>query len=212
MKILAKAVLTTVVIVLSAACPGYEDRNPANAANAADANSSAVSGPSADALNGGANTGVDAEKSESSENSSGSSSGPALTSKVKVFLVRLDNGTGSDDEDSIGCGDKLVPVSRQIEPTEAPLRAAINELLSPVKESERETKLENFWKGSDLRIKSLDLKDGVATIHITGRLLVAGICDEPRITAQIYATAKQFPTVKKADVYVNGTPLEEAIR
>jgi len=47
--------------------------------------------------------------------------------------------------------------------------------------------------------------------QITGRLLVAGICDEPRITEQIEATAKQFPTVKRVRVFVSGSPLKEAI-
>jgi ABC-type uncharacterized transport system substrate-binding protein len=41
---------------------------------------------------------------------------------------------------------------------------------------------------------------------------VAGICDEPRITEQIEATAKQFPTVKTVRVFINGIPLKEAIR
>jgi len=72
--------------------------------------------------------------------------------------------------------------------------------------------LGNYWKGSDLKVKSVSLKRGTATIWITGTLTVAGICDEPRITEQITATARQFSSVKRVRVFVNGTPLREAIR
>ena len=212
MKIFAKVVLTIVVGVLVVACPNNADSDTSNAANTADTNSSAVSDPSGEPVKGSANTAANGKQDGSAENSSGPASGPNLTSQVKVFLVRLNDGSGAENKEAIGCGDLLVPVTRNIEPTEAPLRAAINELLSPIEDADKKSELENFWKGSDLRIKSLELKDGVATIHITGRLLVAGICDEPRITGQIDATAKQFPTVQKVNVFVNGTPLEEAIR
>jgi Sporulation and spore germination len=130
---------------------------------------------------------------------------------IKIYLVAMgDNGKHGK---KIGCDDSLVAVSRTVPWTIAPLRAALVELLSVPEEFDNSgQQLGNYWKGSDLKVKSVSLTKGTATIKITGRLLVAGICDEPRITEQIEATAKQFPTVKRVKVFVNGTPLKEAIR
>lgn len=134
----------------------------------------------------------------------------AKTTRVKVYLVALgDNGKRGR---KIGCEDSLVAVRRNIEPTNAPLKAALDELMSmPAEHNEGGRELGNYWKGENLKVESVLLKKGTATIRITGTLTVAGICDQPRITEQIEATARQFPTVKRVRVFVNGTPLKEAI-
>lgn len=132
------------------------------------------------------------------------------TTQIKVYLIA--GGDNGKNGKKIGCDDSLVAVTRTIQPTAAPLRAALDELLSMPEEFDNGgQKLGNYWKGSDLKVKNVSLARGTATIQITGRLLVAGICDEPRITEQIEATAKQFPNVKRVRVFVNGTPLKEAI-
>ena len=120
--------------------------------------------------------------------------------KVKVYLVKI--GEAGKGGKKIGCDDSLVAVTRTIKATIAPLKAAIEELLSiPHDEG-------NYWK-----VKSASISKGTATIRITGEgPSVAGICDEPRITSQIEETAKQFPSVKRVKVYVNGRPLAEVIR
>ena len=135
----------------------------------------------------------------------------AKTTRVKVYLVAVgDNGKKGR---KIGCEDSLVAMSRTITSTNSPLRAALDELLAtPEEHNESGLQLGNYWKGSDLKVKSVSLKGGTATIWITGTLTVAGICDEPRITEQITATARQFRTVKRVRVFVNGTPLKQAIR
>lgn len=132
------------------------------------------------------------------------------TSKVKVFLVALgDNGANGR---KIGCEDSLIAVTRDITPTTAPLSAAIEELLGMPEEFDNNGQaLGNYWKGTELRLKSVAMKNGVATIKITGQISVAGICDEPRIEEQIKATAKQFSTVKTVKVTVNGVALAKAI-
>ncbi len=143
--------------------------------------------------------------------SAGSNTSSSKTTKIKVFLVA--GGDNGKNGKRIGCDDSLVAVSRTIERTAPRLRAALDELLSMPEEFDNGgQKLGNYWKGSDLKVKRVSLTNGTATIQITGRLLIAGICDEPRIEEQIQATAKQFPTVKRVRVFVNGTRLKEAIR
>ena len=132
------------------------------------------------------------------------------TSTIKVFLVAV--GDSGKIGRKIGCDDSLVAVTRTIKATPAPLKAALEELLSiPEEFDSNGQQLGNYWKGTALKLKSVALKNGVATIEITGHIFVAGICDEPRIEEQIKATAKQFPTVKSIKVAINGIPLRKAI-
>lgn len=130
--------------------------------------------------------------------------------EIKVFLIAVgDNGAAGK---KIGCGDSLVPVTRTIKPTTAPLTAAIRELLSISTQPEGTPKLENFWKGRNLNVRGVSIRNQVATIHISGKLSVAGVCDEPRIQSQIEETARQFPNVKKVRVFIGNRTLADAIR
>lgn len=133
----------------------------------------------------------------------------AHSSQVKVYLVALgDNGKMGR---KFGCDDSLVAVTRAISPAQAPLKSALQLLLSTPQRDAKNPKLENFWKGRNLRLQSVSLRNGVATIIISGEVFVAGICDEPRITEQIEATARQFPSVKKVRVFMGRVPLARAI-
>jgi hypothetical protein len=137
------------------------------------------------------------------------SNAPPIVEEVDVYLVAVgDNGKKGI---KIGCDDSLVGIQRKIKPTVAPLRAAIEELLSIPREYSKE--LGNYWQGKDLKLKDVKIAEGVATIHITGEgPFVGGICDEPRITEQMEKTAMQFSSVNSVKVFVNDKPLAEAIR
>jgi spore germination protein GerM len=134
----------------------------------------------------------------------------ARTQTVKVYLVDLeDNGKRGR---KIGCGDSLVSVKRTITSTRTPLRAALNELLSIPPTYKHDARLTNYWKGRNLRVRDVSIRNGTATIHLTGEVFVAGICDEPRIENQIRATALQFPSVKRVKVFIGNRSLRDAIR
>ena len=127
------------------------------------------------------------------------------TRKIKVYLVKLEDAGKSGKK--IGCGDSLFAVTRTVKATATPLKSAIEELLN-ISHDEG-----NYWMGENLKVKSATISKGTATIRITGNgPSVAGICDEPRITSQIEETAKQFPSVKRVKVFVNGRTLADAIR
>ena len=127
------------------------------------------------------------------------------TRKVKVYLVKVDDRGKSGKK--IGCGDSLYAVTRTVKWTATPLKSAIEELLSMSNEEG------NYWKGENLKLEKAAINKGAANIYITGNgPQVAGVCDEPRIKSQIEATARQFPSVKRVIVYVNGEPLSYVIR
>lgn len=141
---------------------------------------------------------------------SGNSAESEKTGEVKVYLVALgDNGKAGK---KIGCDDSLVSVTRTVKTPTAPLKAALEELLLIPAESADNPKLHNFWKGRNLKLQSVSVRNQLATIHISGEVFVAGICDEPRIKSQIEETARQFANVKKINVFVGRRTLAEAIR
>jgi hypothetical protein len=129
---------------------------------------------------------------------------------VKIYLVALDDNGKTGKK--IGCGDSLVPVTRRVNRTVAPLKAALAQLLATPQHPAENPKLENFWKGRNLNLTSVSINNRTATIHLSGEVFVAGVCDIPRIESQIEETAKQFPTVKRVKVFLGGRTLREAIR
>ena len=56
------------------------------------------------------------------------------------------------------------------------------------------------------------LHDLFATCPKDFRLRDGGVCDEPRVVAQIESTVRQFPSVTSTMITVNGVPLADAVR
>jgi len=55
------------------------------------------------------------------------------------------------------------------------------------------------------------IEDGVATVNLVGTMMLGGVCDNPRVEAQLIQTALQFPTVSEVHFFINDTPLEEVL-
>jgi hypothetical protein len=133
---------------------------------------------------------------------------PELTT-VKVFLVATgDNGAAGK---MIGCGDSLVPVTQQIVPTQGVLRAALEILLGLQQQYYGQSGLYNALYQSNLSIEDLRVENGRASIRLAGKLLLGGVCDNPRVEAQLVETAKQFSTVKEVEIFINGKPLKDVL-
>jgi hypothetical protein len=64
---------------------------------------------------------------------------------------------------------------------------------------------------SDLILEELTIEGHRATVFLSGNLLLGGECDIPRVKEQIRETVLRVPTVTKADVSINGIPLEEVL-
>ncbi len=132
-----------------------------------------------------------------------------LVSSVQVYLVALeDNGVSGP---MIGCGDSVVPVTVQIAPTQAVLRSALDTLLRLHVQYYGQSGLYNALYQSDLQVESLTISDGVASVYLTGTLLLGGECDNPRLQAQLEQTVLQFATVTRAEIFINGRPLADVL-
>jgi len=131
--------------------------------------------------------------------------GRARGREVKLFLIAVDDGGRAGRK--VGCNDSLVAVSRVVPRAGAPLRAALEELLRLPAQAGPDGKLHNALHQPKLRVRSVVVRRGEAVVHLRGLLVTGGTCDAPRVQAQLEETARQFPSVRRVKVYVNGTPL-----
>lgn len=131
-------------------------------------------------------------------------------SRVQIYLVAVgDNGQSGP---KIGCADSLIAVEREITPTIAPLRAALNELLAlKGQQSYGQSGLYNALYQSDLQAGDITIYDGHATIYLFGQFTLNGVCDAPRFQAQLEAIALQFSTVDTVSIFINGQALPDAL-
>ncbi|HEY1041193.1 MAG TPA: GerMN domain-containing protein [Candidatus Paceibacterota bacterium] len=116
--------------------------------------------------------------------------------KVKVYF---NNSTQKAE-----C-EKVIAIERSVPETQAIARAALDELLKGVMSSE----LKNGYQTSiqsGVKVKSLDIKNGTATVDFSKELGVnaAGSCHVGAVRAQIEQTLKQFSTVKKVVISIEG--------
>lgn len=134
---------------------------------------------------------------------------PPTFTNINIVLIALnDNGLSGP---AVGCGDSTVLVRVQVPYTQAVLRASIEKLLSLHSKDYGESGLYNALYQSNLTLDKLALVDGKATIALKGQLLSGGVCDDPRIIAQIEQTALQFSTVKSVVVTVNGSDIHDLL-
>jgi hypothetical protein len=134
---------------------------------------------------------------------------PPQVSQVQLYFIALGDEGASGPE--IGCGDSVIGVTENIEPTAAPLTAAFEQLLAMDEEYYGQSGLYNALSDSDLSIDSATVENGQATVYLSGDLEIAGTCEGPRIEAQIRQTADQFSTVGESVVYINGERLENIV-
>lgn len=136
----------------------------------------------------------------------GDEAGSGVVNEIQLAL--LDTDLQNNEEPEQGC-DRVAMVTRDIEPTQAPLTTALESLFS----LER-TNVQGFHnfiaKTSDtLSFDHARVQNGVAHVYLNGELSgVAGVCDNPRARIQIESTALQFPSVESVQIYVNDEPTD----
>jgi hypothetical protein len=126
--------------------------------------------------------------------------------KVKVFLIAPeDNGNSGK---LVGCGDSAVAIEREVEKTSAPLKASLENLLAMNAGYFGESGLFNSLGDSKLKLESVSLENTKAVVKLSGTLVTGGVCNDPRIEAQLRETAMQFSTVKSVEIYLNNKTLK----
>ena len=120
---------------------------------------------------------------------------------IVKYLVH--QGTGG----SSGCGDSLVPVSADFLRTgdvREDVKLALNSLFSTG--TQYSGNLYNPLYQSKIRVNSVSFKKstGNVTVHLTGSFTKPKEdCDKLLYRAQVWDTARQFPEVKLATIWIN---------
>lgn len=130
--------------------------------------------------------------------------------QTQIYLVAV--GDAGQSGQQFGCGDSLVPVTVEIEPTLGILTAALEQLVNLDEQFYGESGLYNALYQSDLTLEDVQIEEGEAQISLSGEIMQGGACDTPRIQAQLEETALQFATVDQVTILVNGLPLDEVIQ
>lgn len=132
---------------------------------------------------------------------------------VKVGVIAIDDA-GKNGE-KIGCNDSLVFVDRSAPGGGQPLNEALKTLFSyetnivvDLNNNDKEyyTALPSM---AGLKFDRAAIDQGIAKIYLTGSMAgLGGVCDSPRVPAQIEGTAKQFPSVTSVETYLNNTKVD----
>jgi hypothetical protein len=134
---------------------------------------------------------------------------PAGTTRVRIFLIAIgDDGMAGP---KVGCGDSVVAVQVEIPRTTQVLHAAFEKLLSIKDQYYGQSGLYNALWQSNLTVQSVTLVNGVATVRLSGTLQLGGVCDNPRVDAQLTQTALQFDTVTRVDIFIDDVPLAQVL-
>ncbi|KRE68725.1 hypothetical protein ASG92_00745 [Arthrobacter sp. Soil736] len=109
-----------------------------------------------------------------------------------------------------GCNDSLVAVHDADPSIREPLHAAMSRLLSgpgaPLASG-----LYNALSSSTLQYVSGYLDGTTVVVNLTGSVQPGGVCDVPRIEAQLTQTAVTAVGATRAEIYVNGVRLAEVL-
>jgi hypothetical protein len=122
-----------------------------------------------------------------------------------VVLTKVKTYFGNSNLDPQNSCNKVFAVNRDIPKTQSPARAALEELLKGLSDSE---KAQGFFTSinTGVKIQKLTIVNGVATVDFDEALeqAVGGSCRVAAIRAQITETLKQFSTVKSVVISING--------
>ncbi|MDQ0616071.1 GerMN domain-containing protein [Arthrobacter globiformis] len=125
-----------------------------------------------------------------------------------VYYVALDDGGTSGVR--FGCNDSLVAVHHADSSISEPLQAAMSRLLSGPG-APPASGLYNALSASSLQYVSGYLDGTTVVVNLTGAVQPGGVCDLPRIEAQLTHTAVTAVGAVRAEIYVSGVPLAEVL-
>ena len=127
--------------------------------------------------------------------------------EVTIYLVAIeDNGQSGK---KIGCDDSLVPIVIASESIlESPWNA-LETLLRIEADVVSELGLYNALDQSNLDLVKFETKDNSVKVYLEGEMMLGGVCDNPRVEEQLYATILQDDQFDQIEIYINGELLED---
>lgn len=142
---------------------------------------------------------------------------PLIAGKpVLIYLVALDDNGKSGKP--IGCGDSLVAVQATLmgqsdaaPSIEESIRSGLETLLAIKTIYYGQSGLYHSLYRADLSVTEVRLEGEKAIISLSGDFVIGGVCDGPRVQAQLEYTLRQFPGVGAVEIMINGLPLNDVL-
>ncbi|MET4620899.1 hypothetical protein ABIE18_002355 [Arthrobacter sp. 2762] len=125
-----------------------------------------------------------------------------------VYYVAVDDGGARGVR--FGCNDSLVPVRGALAPGD-PLTLALSRLLEAGMPLDTGAGLYDSLANSSLHFVSGYVSGATVVVNLSGTLLPGGVCDIPRIEAQLTHTIVSASGASRAEIYINGKTLAEAL-
>ncbi|MFJ5957777.1 hypothetical protein ACIQC5_17690 [Paenarthrobacter sp. NPDC092416] len=125
-----------------------------------------------------------------------------------VYFVAIDDGGSRGVR--FGCNDSLVAVRGPASEAD-PLTVALGRLLASGGPSASEVGLYDALAGSSLHFVSGYFSGTTVVVNLGGTLRPGGVCDIPRIEAQLTHTVVAASGATRAEIYINGKTLAEAL-
>ncbi|MCF3140593.1 GerMN domain-containing protein [Paenarthrobacter sp. AR 02] len=125
-----------------------------------------------------------------------------------VYYVAINDGGARGVR--FGCNDSLVPVRGATTPGD-PLSVTLGRLLEGGLPVDGDATLYDALAGSSLHFLSGYMSGSTVVVNLSGSLRPGGVCDVPRIQAQLTHTAVAASGASRAEIYVNGRTLTEAL-
>ena len=134
---------------------------------------------------------------------------PTVTTR-NVKVVYIADGDDGNIGEKVGCGDSAVAVGRLAQAA-SDAEAALRLLLADKSEKYGTTALRNALWQSTLTLDSVAVVDKTADVKLSGDLQLAGVCDIPRVKAQLENTVKESSGVTTVNITINGKTLDEVL-
>ncbi len=131
---------------------------------------------------------------------------PATRAVTAYYVLLEDGGAGGV---RFGCNDSLASVRRTVAGIAEPLPAAMAALLDG--SAKPAPGMYNALSASTLTFLSGTFDGTTVTVYLAGTLRPGGVCDVPRIEAQLTQTAVASVGAIRAEVYINGVGLTQAL-
>jgi hypothetical protein len=134
-----------------------------------------------------------------------------LKRSPKIALIALDGSTLASNmiAPKIGCNDMIIfeDLNKEMMPKEV-----LETLFNFADFDENEGYYNAFYSSSNLSVDNLSIDDaGVATVELSGNLQTGGMCDNPRVMAQIKQTIMVMKPmiIKDVKILINGELVED---
>lgn len=127
---------------------------------------------------------------------------------MQIGLVDLEDNGQSGEQ--IGCGDSLVFVEETLPPNEDQVETALETLLANNQQFYGTSGFYDALAPSTLQIDQIQVQAGVINVYLSGTMVLNGVCDHPRIKAQLVRTVEENdPSNMTAAIHINNQTLDD---